>query len=343
MKQVFDLNLLPRIFIGIFIALMIFGIQPVLAQNPEVLSDVQSGESSDPTATLSQKRFSEVECSGRLVPREVFRLELQSGERVEYMAVKVGDEVKKGDLLVQLANDALLEKRSSLQEKRFAMMQTGDEIRLLDKRIKAMMNSIDQLEEKIAEERSLFAELNEYTAEKNLIQWSEDLQAEKDALSILKTERTIAVEQLAQQAEIETTYAELSEQLDRKQNALTVQAPFAGRITFIGHNYGRAMPGEQIFELIDDRKLIVNAAIRQHQLPFVHIGSRAKVFPIFFQDKFVWGEITAIGPSDTLQADDEFQTFPLTIELDHNSNELISGMGVSVKIIVDDHPGSVQQ
>ena len=67
------------------------------------------------------------------------------------------------------------------------------------------------------------------------------------------------------------------------------------------------------------------------------------MFPDFFQEVFVWGEVKSIGPSTSLQADGGFPIFPLTIELDHMSEDLISGMGVSVKIIADDHPGEELQ
>jgi multidrug resistance efflux pump len=268
---------------------------------------------------------------------------LQPGERIELIAVKKGDQVKKGDLLVQLANDDLLEHRSLLQEKRFKMMQTSDKIRLLDARIKTLTHSIDQLEKKIADEQTVLKKLADYETEKDLMQWTENLQRKKDQLSVIKTEHTIAIKQLGQQAEIETTYAELSKQLDRQRNALTVQAPFSGTIVFTGHNYGRATVGEKVLELRDDQKLIVKATVFQHQLPYIHIGSRAKIFPNFFKDLFVWGEVKAIGPPNSSQTDRGFPTFSLTIELDHESNELISGMGVSVKIIADDQPVEERQ
>ena len=329
------LQRLQSIFRNVDVLLITCLIQFGAGRFPAAALEIEGYQNLDKSAVISTVASTEIECSGRLAPRKSFTLVLGAEESVEYIAVKAGDHVQKGDLLARLVNYALLDHLISLQAKRLSLMEAGDQIRLLDKRIESMEKAVHRLENRIAKERSILIQVGEKTIDSYLIEWTEELREKQDALSILKTERNFTQNRLAQETVLENALNEKAKKLSDRIDDLAVCAPFAGHIDRVSENYGRALPGDRIIELRDDNVLIVNATVWQHQLPYIHIGSRAKIYPNFFQNEAIQGTVVAIGPSSSTETNGGFPVFPVTIELTKTPAGLISGMGVSVLIVVD--------
>lgn len=274
-----------------------------------------------------------VECTGRLLPGQGYSLYLRPGERIVKVLTWEGAAVDKGVALVQLANDDLRRQAISLHDRISKIEEENDHREILKLKIENTEEIIKKLGSQIEKERGISEKIPDYLIEGKIGEWINEKTSAERELRIFQKELSLLEKRLAKSENRRGLLEERMSEIEREIQQLLITAPFSGRVTRMGHYPERLGPGDLVLELSNEESYRVEAKIWQHQLRYIRPGDRAKIFPNFFEDYHIYGNVRSVDPSGNPSQEDGFPVFIVTIILDQKSSKLISGMAVAVEII----------
>ena len=275
---------------------------------PVVLKEVAEGKVE---ATLANTRAGTVEACQRT------KLSTIIGGRIEYLGVKEGDKVKKGQLLLKLWNDD--------QQAQSALAQT--QITLSAKRADEACIAAVNAEKEAKRQSELRA--------KGFVSTSREEAARTDA-EVRRASCNTAKADIAQsEAKLKTTRVE--------QGRVALYAPFAGTVAKIVGELGEystpsppGVPTPPAIDLIDDACLYVKAPMDEVDAPKIQIGQPVRVTLDALPGKILPGKVRRVAPYVSAV---EKQARTVDIEVDFEqpdtAGKLLVGYSADVEIILN--------
>ncbi|MDP3638132.1 MAG: efflux RND transporter periplasmic adaptor subunit [Azonexus sp.] len=277
---------------------------------PVILKEVAAGKVE---ATLANTRAGTVEACQRT------KLSTIVGGRIEYLGVKEGDHVKKGQLLLKLWNDD--------QQAQAALAQT--QIVLAGKRSEEVCIAAVNAEKEAKRQAELRA--------KGFVSSSREEAARTDA-EVRRAGCNTAKADIAQaEAKLKTTRVE--------QGRVALYAPFDGIVAKIVGELGEystpsppGVPTPPAIDLIDDSCLYVKAPMDEVDAPKITAGQPVRVTLDALPGKTLPGKVRRVAPYVSAV---EKQARTVDIEVDFEQPEtagkLLVGYSADVEIILAGH------
>ena len=300
-----------RIVIVIAILVLLGGAYALFSRPkpiPVVLKEVATGRVE---ATLANTRAGTVEACQRT------KLSTIIGGRIEFLGVKEGDKVKKGQLLLKLWNDD--------QQAQAALSQS--QIVLASKRSEEVCIAAVNAEKEAKRQRDLY--------EKGFISISREEAARTDAEVRRASCNTAKADVLQAEAKLKATRVE--------QGRVALYAPFDGTVAKIVGELGEystpsppGVPTPPAIDLIDDSCLYVKAPMDEVDAPKIKAGQIVRVSLDALPGKQLPGKVRRVAPYVSAV---EKQARTVDIEVDFDSPEttgkLLVGYSADVEIILD--------
>ena len=274
---------------------------------PVVLKEVATGKVE---ATLANTRAGTVEACQRT------KLSTIIGGRIEYLGVKEGDKVNKGQLLLKLWNDD--------QQANTALAQT--QITLSAKRVDEACIAAVNAEKEAKRQSELRA--------KGFVSTSKEEAARTDAEVRRATCNTAKADVAQSEARFKASRVE--------QGRVALYAPFAGTVAKIVGELGEystpsppGVPTPPAIDLIDDSCLYVKAPMDEVDAPKIQIGQPVRVTLDALPGKILAGKVRRVAPYVSAV---EKQARTVDIEVDFDQAEaagkLLVGYSADVEIIL---------
>jgi HlyD family secretion protein len=274
---------------------------------PVALKEVAAGKVE---ATLANTRAGTVEACQRT------KLSTIIGGRIEFLGVKEGDKVKKGQLLLKLWNDD--------QQAQSALAQT--QITLSAKRSEEACIAAVNAEKEAKRQSDLRA--------KGFVSTSKEEAARTDA-EVRRASCNTAKADIAQaEAKLKTTRVE--------QGRVALYAPFDGIVAKIVGELGEystpsppGVPTPPAIDLIDDSCLYVKAPMDEVDAPKIQIGQPVRITLDALPGKILPGKVRRVAPYVSAV---EKQARTVDIEVDFEkpaeAGKLLVGYSADVEIIL---------
>ncbi len=241
--------------------------------------------------------------------------------RVSQIKVRVGDNVKAGDVLLVIVSPELGQAQSEYLQKRSAIATTEATLKVaksLYDRAKALYDesqgiALSDVQKREAEYRG---------AEGELIAARSALTAAENALHVLGMDQK-AVDTLSQSGEINPDYV--------------IRAPFGGRIIEREATLGEAVGPDRdaLLVLADMSTLWVIADVPEARIGGIAVGSKASVTVPAFRDRAFEGAVTYLGT----QLNAATRTIPVRIEVRDVESMLRPGMFAQAEVATGDAGG----
>jgi len=275
---------------------------------PVILKEVATGKVE---ATLANTRAGTVEACLRT------KLSTIIGGRIEYLGVKEGDKVKKGQLLLKLWNDD--------QQAQAALSQA--QVVLADRRVEEVCIAALNAEKEAKRQSDLRA--------RGFVSTSREEAARTDA-EVRRASCNTAKADVAQaEAKFKATRVE--------QGRVALYAPFDGTVAKIVGELGEystpsppGVPTPPAIDLIDDSCLYVKAPMDEVDAPKIKAGQTVRVSLDALPGKLLPGKVRRVAPYVSAV---EKQARTVDIEVDFAEPEatgkLLVGYSADVEIILD--------
>lgn len=277
---------------------------------PVLLKEVTAGKVE---ATLANTRAGTVEACLRT------KLSTIVGGRIEFLGVKEGDKVKKGQLLLKLWNDD--------QQAQTALAQT--QITLAGKRTEEACIAAVNAEKEAKRQSDLRA--------KGFVSTSKEEAARTDA-EVRRASCNTAKADVAQaEAKLKTTKVE--------QGRVVLYAPFDGTVAKIVGELGEystpsppGVPTPPAIDLFDDTCLYVKAPMDEVDAPKIVPGQPVRVTLDALPGKTLPGKVRRVAPYVSA-VEKQARTVDIEVDFDHPeaTGKLLVGYSADVEIILNGH------
>jgi multidrug efflux pump subunit AcrA (membrane-fusion protein) len=268
--------------------------------------------------------------------------------RVERLLVKIGDKVKKGDLIAIIEHNDLVAQVE--QSKANLMAEEAKATAIREQTPTEIKKAQAELDQKTAELE--LAEIN-YKRQKSLVEQGIAAQEKFDQankeLEVLKAEQralkqqvifleTKYVQDLAlAKAKIQQAKANLME-LETALSYATIKAPISGSIASIstqeGETVAAGLSAPTFVNIIDLSRLQVNAYVDETDIGKIRVGQKATFTVDSFPKKAFKGEVTAIYPKAVIQ--ENVVNYEVIIDVKDDFIDLLRPeMTANVNIIID--------
>ncbi|AXS80791.1 efflux RND transporter periplasmic adaptor subunit [Dechloromonas sp. HYN0024] len=275
---------------------------------PVVLKEAATGKVE---ATLANTRAGTVEACLRT------KLSTIIGGRIEYLGVKEGDKVKKGQLLLKLWNDD--------QQANAALAQT--QITLSAKRSEEACIAASNAEKEATRQSEL--------RQKGFVSTSKEEAARTDA-EVRRASCNTAKADIAQaEAKLKATRVE--------QGRIALYAPFAGTVAKIVGELGEystpsppGVPTPPAIDLIDDTCLYVKAPMDEVDAPKVQVGQSVRITLDALPGKVLPGKVRRVAPYVSA-VEKQARTVDIEVDFDQPAaaGKLLVGYSADVEIILN--------
>ena len=283
-------------------------------------SKPKKSEASLQTALASRRDIgSAVQATGTI--KAMVGAEVKVGSRVtgkvEHLYARIGDRVKKGDVIVQLEQEDLKARVAKakadldLAEANLALIRSGsrkEEIREAEERIEQARSTLDLSKKIMDREKGLLA--RGYTtqetvdrAEKEYAVSLSQYKATQEAIQMVK-EKFTKEEIDASVAKVEQAKASLREAQVQLSYA-TITAPISGTIASVttqqGETVSASFNAPTFITIIDLNRLEVDTYVDETDIGKVKVGQEATFMVASFPDKDFKGNVMAIYPKAIIQ------------------------------------------
>ena len=299
-----------RIAIAIAI-LAVLGLGIFMITRPKpvavVLKEVGEGKVE---ATLANTRAGTVEACLRT------KLSTIIGGRIEYLGVKEGDRVKKGQLLLKLWNDD--------QQANAALAQA--QMTLSARRVDEACIAAANAEKEAGRQREL--------REKGFVSTSKEESARTDAEVRRAACHTAKADVAQAEAKLKATRVE--------QGRVVLYAPFDGTIAKIVGELGEystpsppGVPTPPAIDLIDDSCLYVKAPMDEVDAPKIHVGQAVRITLDALPGKTLPGKVRRVAPYVSA-VEKQARTVDIEVDFEHSgeAGKLLVGYSADVEIIL---------
>jgi multidrug efflux pump subunit AcrA (membrane-fusion protein) len=284
------------------------------------LNKPKKAEASLQTALVSRRDIgSAVQATGTI--KAMVGAEVKVGSRitgkVERLYARIGDRVKKGDIIVQLEQEDLKSRVAKakadldLAEANLALIRSGsrkEEIREAEEKIEQARSTLDLTKKIMDREKGLLAK--GYTtqetvdrAEKEYLVALSQYKAAQEAIQIVK-EKFTKEEIDAAVAKVEQAKASLREAQVQLSYA-TITAPISGTIASVttqqGETVSAGLSAPTFITIIDLSRLEVDTYVDETDIGKVKVGQEATFTVASYPDKDFKGQVMAIYPKAIIQ------------------------------------------
>lgn len=242
---------------------------------------------------------------GELKAKNEFEVMTGKSGTVETINVKVGDLVKKDQVLMKLNNDNLLAtvntNESNLRTQRSLNEIQLESAQIAFEQVKALfeMGAISQSEMDSASDNLSQAQLNYNNSANNYNQTMRNLNEE-----------------------VSDTY---------------VKSPIDGIVAAKYVTENQDVGNTVAFKIVNQEKMIAEIEVPETVVDSVKIGQKTAIYLNGNKDEAIEGSVTSI---DAIPGDNSF-LYPVEIELDNNDARLRSGMYVEVEITINEYPDRI--
>jgi HlyD family secretion protein len=299
-----------RILVVVAILIVLGGAYAFLSRPkaiPVTLKEVATGKVE---ATLANTRAGTVEACQRT------KLSTIIGGRIEYLGVKEGDKVKKGQLLLKLWNDD--------QQAQAALSQS--QIVLASRRSEEVCIAAVNAEKEAKRQKDLYA--------KGFISISREEAARTDAEVRRAGCNTAKADVLQAEAKFKATRVE--------QGRVALYAPFDGTVAKIVGELGEystpsppGVPTPPAIDLIDDSCLYVKAPMDEVDAPKIEAGQIVRVTLDALPGKQLPGKVRRVAPYVSA-VEKQARTVDIEVDFDNpeTTGKLLVGYSADVEIIL---------
>lgn len=251
--------------------------------------------------------------SGNLVYQRQIKLTSELIGRVVHVAVHEGQQVKQGDLLLQL--DAVSYQLD--HDKAQANVQVQQQL-------------LAQAQTQLARAEQQLARLQQLVSRK--------LQGQ-DGLDAQRSERDLAQLRVnAAQASLQQANATLAQTADLLRKSRFI-APMDGVVISVDVEPGETvipgttnLPGSDLLTLADTRALLAELRVDEADIAQVHIGQRANIFAAVAPEQAFRGKVVSIASSARQQGQSQALTFTVKVQLDAPDARLFPGMSCRAEL-----------
>ena len=299
-----------RILVVVAILILLGGTYAFLTRPkaiPVTLKEVATGKVE---ATLANTRAGTVEACQRT------KLSTIIGGRIEFLGVKEGDKVKKGQLLLKLWNDD--------QQAQAALSQS--QIVLASRRSEEVCIAAVNAEKEAKRQKDLYA--------KGFISISREEAARTDAEVRRAGCNTAKADVLQAEAKFKATRVE--------QGRVALYAPFDGTVAKIVGELGEystpsppGVPTPPAIDLIDDSCLYVKAPMDEVDAPKIEAGQTVRVTLDALPGKQLPGKVRRVAPYVSA-VEKQARTVDIEVDFDNpeTTGKLLVGYSADVEIIL---------
>ena len=298
------------VIVVVILALVVGGIAWVTRTKPipVVLREVAEGKVE---ATLANTRAGTVEACQRT------KLSTIVGGRIEFLGVKEGDKVKKGQLLLKLWNDD--------QQAQATLAQT--QIALAARRVdEACLVAVNAEKE---------AKRQGELRQKGFVSISREEAARTDAEARRASCNTSKADVTQAEAKFRATRVE--------QGRVALYAPFDGTVAKIVGELGEystpsppGVPTPPAIDLIDDSCLYVKAPMDEVDAPNIRAGQTVRISLDALPGKHLAGKVRRVAPYVSA-VEKQARTVDIEVDFDQpgSAGQLLVGYSADVEIILD--------
>ncbi len=117
----------------------------------------------------------------------------------------------------------------------------------------------------------------------------------------------------------------------------SVTSPISGYVTSMSVSVGSVAGQSMAASVADTSALEISTAVSEYLASLIHVGDEVNVYVTSLGDEPYKGTITAFSPAPAMGT----LTYPVTISLDNEKGELMSGMFAEVELITDEAENTI--
>jgi len=260
-----------------------------------------------------------IELSGVLVPSQTAEIASKTGGQIIFLGSRVGDRVKKDQVLIQLDTEALngqkLAAEANLQAARAAAESAANQAAISKINLDAAQLNFDRTQQLFASGAVSQSSMDEA----------------KDKLDIASQQFATASGPARSQAAaaVNSAYANLKN-IEVQLGNTTIRSPIAGIITTQNVNPGQVVTANTtLITLVDTSSLKLKTAIGQDRVTQLTPGQQVSIYVDSYNDRSFVGTISSIGPIAVSTG----EVFPVEITLS-NEDGLMAGMSARSTLII---------
>ncbi len=282
-----------------------------------VLVDVAVADRGAVAETVTNTRAGTIKACDRA------RLAPPTGGKIDYLPVKKGDHVKKGQLLLELWNKDFRAALELAQRDAVASQARAEQACIA---AKVARNDFDRVNQLVA---------------KGLVSIDSVEKTKGDAEAKEAMCRAVNEDTKVSQARIDQAQANLER--------TRLRAPFDGVVAEINGEIGEfvtpspiGIPTPPAVDIVDTSCIYVTAPIDEVDAPRIRKGMSARVTLDAFKDKFFPAHVRRVAPY-VLEAEKQARTVEIEAELESKEGlDLLPGYSADVEVIIDRHPDSLR-
>ncbi|MDD8026034.1 MAG: HlyD family efflux transporter periplasmic adaptor subunit [Acidobacteriota bacterium] len=287
-----------------------------------------------PAAVAASSGPETIECQGLVKPAHSSARYLAPSEKVARILVKQGARVRRGDVLAEFANAALLEQYVSLSARKQEIQEKNEAAAVLDLEIQKARRLIAQIDQEIAATQKLALTDPGFPAAAETARLNQKKADLEEDLAIQTTKRDFgrsrAADSTATLRDLDLRIADVRGQL----NALAYTAPFDGLVAFLPESPENLMAGDLVIQIWDDSGKSIEAIVWQHQLRLLTPGLSASIYAGLDDRETGRGVVREIIPYPIIRrggtaAAPQYRVF---IDIEEGGASLMVDMAVSIRI-----------
>jgi HlyD family secretion protein len=277
---------------------IVIGLVVLVVGAPLIQARLRGGSAVEVQVETLEPRViqSSVLASGKLVHEEEVKLSTEEIGRVTAIYVDEGQQVKRGELVLQIDDQRL----------RAAVDQQEASVRMQEIAIQRQQLQVDNLRTQWERMQGLH--------ERNLI--------DEDSFTTSSNNLQIAeVDLMSSRESLEQARAQLDQQLDRLSKT-QVFAPIDGTVTTLDIKVGETaiasstnIPGSSLMTIANPASIHTEVNVDEADIANVEIGQKARVFAIAYPDQPVEGVVESIAVSAKVAEGQQGQSFAIKIRL----------------------------
>ena len=273
-----------------------------------------------------------IECQGIVKPAHSSARFLAPSEKVSRILVKQGARVRRGEVLAQFANAALLEQYASLTARKQEIQEKSEAAAVLDLEIRKARRQIAQIDQEIETTRKLAQTDPGFPAAAETARLSRKKADLEEDLAIQMTKsdfgRSRAADSTSALRDLDLRIADVRGQLD----GLVYAAPFDGMVAFLPESPENLMAGDLVIQLWDDRSMSIEAIVWQHQLRLLAPGLPASIYAGLDDRETARGVVREIIPFPVRKGTASAPQYRVLIDIKEGGANLMIEMAVSLRI-----------
>lgn len=285
-------------------------------------------------------------CRSRTVSADV------TGATVKRVKAAVGDEVKKGDVLVTFDTsdykEELSEAKQSLQD---ARSEANRNVTLANEQLASAKKALKQ-----AKSQKNKAETGGNSTggdkENTAVSTGTESSVEQYEEKVRNAENEVETAEANREKSLREAQKQVDE-VEKRIEKCTITAPIGGIVTLVGVQQGDSYSGGTLFQLDDTKEFTVTTAVDEYDISSVQTGQRVVILTEATGEDELEGKITSVAPSTgstsassgasqgsqntmSVSSDSSTDGYEVKISVDSKDERLKMGLTAKCSIIIEE-------